>query len=282
MPLFFKIIYKCPIGRGDIVCFLAAFVFTGVMGRISALFFLMMLLLAVYYTRGWADAPLTFKLVFRVLLFGFVAIALFVAYGAIRGAQGFTAGSLSQLIDYVREHPENSVLSVEWNYRFDIEAMSGTAGALTQYLTYPNSVHFDYGLVWLLQGLMMCLPGVVKPYASAIDDFTDRLNWSPYSIIPTGAESFFASYGWVGMLLFPVVMYILAWWLPLRLQRRQLSPLAAYITFVWMTWEMLFVRGPLSVWIAFSLSYPVVAIVSWPIFRRSFKRIDAAALELTS
>ncbi len=196
MPLIFKIIYNGRIGRGDIVCFLVAFGFTGAMGRVSAFFYIMMILLAMYYTRGWADAPLTLGLVLRVLSFGLAAVVLFVGYGAIRGAQGFTQGSLGHLVDYVIEHPENSVLSLEWNYRLDIEAMSGTAGAFTQYLSYPKSVHFDYGLVWLLQGVILTLPGALKPFASSIADLSNDLNWSPYSIIPTGVESFFTSFGW--------------------------------------------------------------------------------------
>jgi hypothetical protein len=276
MPLLFKIIYKSHIGRGDVACFLVSFAVTGAMGRISALYYLMMIFLAVYYTRGWADAPLTPKLIAKVLMFGGAAFVLFVGYGAIRGAQGFTHGSLSDLIDYVERHPENSVLSVEWNYRGDIEGMSGTAAALTQYVSEPNSVHYDYGASWLLQGAIQWVPGVLKSYASSISDLSAKLNWSPYSIVATGVESFFMSFGWGAIIAFPVAVYLLAWRLPLRLQKKRLSPAATYVSYVLLTWEMLFVRGPLTTWIAFCVSYSLIPLLFWPLFRRHFRRAESA------
>jgi hypothetical protein len=276
LPLLFKIIYYGKIGFGDVACFLVSFAVTGAMGRISAGFYMFLILLALYHSRGWADKPLTARLLGRFLLFGIAAVTFFVAYGAIRGAQAFTSGSLTDLLGYVMEHPEKSVLSLDWNYRFDIEGMSGIAGAFTQYLTKPYSARHDYGAAWILTGATQWWPGFLKPYASGLDVFGAGLGWYPFSIVPTGVETFFTSFGWPAVILFPVSVYIMSWTLPLRFERARLSPLGTLIAYVLMAWTILFVRGPLTVWIAFSFSYTTVTVIFWPLFARQFKRTGVA------
>ena len=273
MPMLFKIMYKGRIGTGDVACFLLSFLITGAMGRLSAGFFLLMILLAVYYERGWADAPLTPRLIAGVLSFGLAAVIIFVVYGAIRGSQAFVNGnSLGDIIAYLQEHPEKSVLSLEWNYRFDVEGMSGIAGAFTQSLSDPNSVHHDYGASWLLQGAIQWWPGVLKPFANNISDLSAALNWYPYSIVATGVESFFMSFGWAAILIFPLATYVLSWQLPLWFQRARLSPGAKYASYVVMVWTVIFVRGPLIAWIAFCFSYSLIPLLFWPFFGRHFNR----------
>lgn len=276
LPLLFKILYKRPIGFGDVTCFLVSFAVTGAMGRISAGFYMLIILLALYHTRGWIDRPITPRMIGLFSLFGLAAVAFFIAYGAIRGAQAFTSGSLSDLIGYVIEHPEKSVLSLEWNYRFDIEGMSGVAGAFTQYLTKPYSAQHDYGAAWILTGMTQWWPAFLKPYASQLEDFGAGLGWYPYSIVPTGVETFFTSFGWPAVILFPVCMYLIAWKLPLKFQRAHLSPFGTVVAYVLMAWTILFVRGPLTVWIAFSFSYTAVTFLFWPLFARQFKATGAA------
>jgi hypothetical protein len=272
LPLLFKIIYKGRIGFGDLACFAVSFFVTGATGRLSAMFYMVIILLALYHTRGWADRPITPRMVGVFLLFGIAALVLFIAYGAIRGAQAFTSGSLSDLIAYGMEHPEKSVLSLEFNYRFDIEGMSGVAGAFTQYLAKPNDVQHDYGAAWILTSMNQLLPSSLKPYASALNN----LGWYPFSIIPTGVETFFTSFGWSAIILYPVCVYLLAWKFPLKFQRAHRSPFGTLVGYVVMAWAMLFVRGPLTVWIAFSFVYPAVAFFFWPMFARQFKATGAA------
>lgn len=272
MPMFFKIIYSGRIGMGDVTCLLVSFLVTGAIGRISAGFYLLMILLALYYARGWADAPLTARLIAKVLAFGFAAVAIFIGYGAIRGAQGFVGGSIGDLIDFVMEHPEKSVLSLEWNYRFDIEGMSGIAGAFSQSLSNPTLARHDLGASWMLQGLIQWWPGVLKPYAVGVSDLTTALNWYPYSIVATGVESFYMSFGWYGIFVFPAAVYLQAWILPLWFQRSQFSPAATLVAYVLMTWTILFVRGPLAAWIALCFTYSLIPLLFWPFFHRHFTK----------
>jgi len=273
MPLLFKILYKGRIGTGDIACFLVSFIVTGIMGRLSAGFYLLIILLVFYYERGWANSPMTPRLMAKILSFGAAAFVIFMAYGAIRGAQAFASGtSLSDLIDFIQEHPEKSVLSLEWNYRFDIEGMSGTAGALTQYISNPNLVHYDYGASWILQGLVQCFPGFLKSYANSITDLSADLSWYSFSVVPTGVESFFMSFGWSAVLLFPFVVYLFAWRLTLLFLRLDLSPASKFAAYVIMTWTITLVRGPLITWIAFCISYTLIPLFFWPFFQRYFSK----------
>ncbi len=271
MPIMFKIIYKGHIGRGDVVCFLFSFLITGTIGRLSAGFYILMILLAVYYDRGWADEPITPRLIAGVVSFGIGAVVLFLAYDAIRGAQAFISGtSLADIVEYVQQHPEKSALSLEWTYRTDIEGMSGIAGVATQSLNNPDSVHHDYGASWLLQGAIQWWPGFLKPYASGISDISGRLNWYPYSIVATGVESFLMSFGWLAVILFPLATYLIAWKLALRFQRDDLTPFSKYSGYVLMVWSSIFVRGPLVTWIALCFSYTAIPLIFWPFFRRHF------------
>jgi hypothetical protein len=275
LPLLFKIMYKGRIGAGDITCFLVAFVITGIMGRLSAGFYLLMIALVLYYERGWAEAPLTPRLIAKLLSFALASVVLFVAYGAIRGAQAFVSGnSLGDIVAYIEEHPEKSVLSLEWNYRFDIEGMSGIAGAFTQSLSDPNSVHHDFGASWLLTGAIQSIPGFLKPYASSITDLSNDLDWYPYSIVPTGVESFFMSFGWSAILIYPLAQYLVAWRFPLWFLNLRLSPAAKTAGYIVMGWSVIFMRGPLITWVAFCITYPLIFLLSWPFFSRHFKRRD--------
>lgn len=275
MPLLCKVHYKNRIGLGDIACFLVSFVVTGMMGRTGAIFYLVVLLLAIYYARGWADARITPRLIVSILLFGFAAASTFLAYSAIRGAQAFVAdASFSDIMGYIRDHPEKSALSLEYLYRTDVEGMSGIAGEFTQYLNKPESVHHDYGASWILQGMIQGLPGFLKPHVEAISDASTNLNWYPVSIVATSAESFFMSFGWFGILAYPLTLYCISWGFPLKVMQARLGPLQNLLSYELMAWTILFVHGPLAVWIAFCVFYSVAFILFWPMFKRHIKRVE--------
>jgi hypothetical protein len=267
LPLLLKVICHEKIGRGDLACCLLSFLVTGAFSRIELILYLVAILLALYYGRGWADGPITPWLIARFLAFGSVVAVIFIAIGALHDAQNWVKGSLGDLVGYIIEHPEKSILSVEYNYRIGVEGMSGIAGVFTQYLSEPNSVHRDYGLSWLLRGSIQWLPGFVKTYFAGISDLCDSLDWYPFSIVPTGAETFFMSFGWFATLLYPIALYLLAWQLPLAAMRTRRSPLFSLVAYVLMACTIFFIRGSLAVWIALSFSYAVVPLLFWPFFR---------------
>ena len=271
VPVLLKIIYPGKIGFGDIVCFLPTFVVTGFLSRFHLILYLVSTLMALYYARGWVCRPHTIGLLAKVSLFGLGAGCIFFGIGALHDAQNYTHGSLGDLISYIVENPEKTLLSVEYNYRVGIEGMSGTAGAFSHYYGDPYTVHFDYGASWVLQGAAQWLPGFLKSYASSISELGESLNWHSDSIIPPGIESFYVSFGWFGVLLYPLASYLLAWRMPTALYSDRVSPRSKLVLYMVAALTISFVRGSLVVWIAFTVSYVTLIVVLWPVFRRQMK-----------
>jgi hypothetical protein len=268
LPLLLKIICGNRIGRGDVVCCLLAFVVTGWFSRTNLILCLVAILLAFYYARGWCDAALTPWLVARFLAFGGAVAIIVVGLGAIHDAQSFVQGSFGDLVGYILEHPEKSVLSVEYNYRVGIEGMSGIAGAFTQYLSDPNSVHCDYGSSWLLIGSTQWMPSFLKTYFDGIITLGSNLNWYPYSVVATGAETFFMSFGWSAILIYPIAVYLLSWQLPLVIIRSPRSLSFSLVAYVLMALTIFFIHGPVQGWIGYSVSYGIAVVAVWPLLRR--------------
>jgi hypothetical protein len=267
IPLLLKILLRSKIVRGDLACFLFAFAVTGAFSRISLILYLTAMLLAYFYEHGWAERPITFKLLAKLLAFGGVAGVTFFGIGALHDAQNFVRGSLGDLIGYILANPEKSVLSIEYTYRMGVEGMSGITGAFTQYLSDPNSVHRDYGVSSVLAGVFLSMPGFLKTYAASLNDLSIDLNWYPFSIIPTGAESFFMSLGWSAIILYPIAVYLLSWHIPMRAMAMRVSPMIKLISNILFSCSIFFVRGSIATWIAFSVTYVVVVCISWPFFR---------------
>jgi hypothetical protein len=271
VPLLLKILLRGKIATGDLACCLVTFGVTAFFSRTDLILYLITILLGVYYARGWSNAPFTPLLIAGFLLFGVAVASIIVVIGALHDAQNVVQGSLGDLVGYIFEHPEKSVLSLEYNYRVGIEGMSGIAGLFSQYLSRPDSVHHDYGLSWVIQGTVQWLPGFLKTYANSLTDWSTSLVWYPYSIVATGAETFFMSFGWPAIILYPLAAYVLGWQLPLLALQTRLSPVWGIVTLFLMACTIFFVHGALAVWIGFSFSYSAIVIIFWPIFKRQLK-----------
>jgi hypothetical protein len=271
IPILLKILFPGKIRFGDIACLGLTFAITGVLSRTHLILYLVVILTTFYYARGWSDRPHTLALFSKVFAFGLVAAVLIFGIGALHDAQNFTHGSLGDLVGYILKNPERSVLSIEYNYRIGVEGMSGTAGAVSHYLSDPYTVHFDYGSSWLLRGSAQWLPGFLKGFASPILDLGDTLNWHPDSIVASGVESFFVDFGWFGIVLYPLASYLLGWTLPLKIASSPWSPKLKLASYTAAGWTIMFVHGALAVWMALTISYFVIILVFWPIFRRQIK-----------
>ncbi len=276
IPLLLKILCRSKIARGDVACFLLTFVVSGAFSRIHLILYLTAMLLAYFYSHGWADRPITPMLLAKLLVFGAVAGVTFFGIGALHDAQNYVQGSLGDLIGYILANPEKSILSIQYNYRVGVEGMSGIAGAFTQYLSDPNSVHRDYGVSSVFAGVVLSMPGFLKTYAASLTDLSNDLNWYPFSIIPTGAESFFMSFGWLASFLYPAAVYLLGWYLPLRVLATRVSPKMMLIANIFFACSIFFVRGSIASWIAFCVTYAVVIFISWPFFHPYLRRTTLA------
>ncbi len=267
IPLLIKVLYRCKLGKGDIACFGLSFLMTAAFSRIHVILYLTAILLAFFYGSGWSDRPISAKLLARLLLFGFTGFVLFFGIGALHDAQNFVRGSLGDLVSYIVENPEKSLLSVEYNYRVGVEGMSGIAGAFSQDLSHPNRTHFDLGAPWMIQGSVQWLPGIIKDRAAVLTKLSEELSWYDSSVVATGPEYYFESFGWFGMALYPLSIFFLGWYFPLLILESEAPPAARLIAYTLFACCIFFVRGSLPVWIAFSLSYTVIIAMAWPFFR---------------
>ncbi len=271
VPFLLKILYPGKIRFGDLACLGLTFAMTGFLSRTHLVLYLLVILTAFYYARGWSDRPPTLALFGTVLAFGVAATILIYGIGALHDAQNFTHGSFGDLVSYILKNPERSVLSIEYNYRIGVEGMSGTAGAVSHYLSDPYRVHFDYGSSWIVRGSALSLPGFLKRFGNPILELGDVLNWHNDSIVATGVESFFVGFGWFGIALYPLASYLLGWKFPLRIETTPMSPKRKLVYYTAAGWTIMFVHGALSMWIVFTFSYSVIIVVFWPIFRRHIK-----------
>jgi hypothetical protein len=271
IPLLLKILLSSKIVRGDVACCLFSFLVTGAFSRTDLIMYLLAILLALFYVRGWADEDITPRRIAIFGGFGLTVGVIIAGIGALHDAQNFIQGSLGDLVGYIVEHPEKSIISMEYNYRLGIEGMSGIAGAFTQAINNPASVHHDFGASWIINGGILSLPGVLKTYASGIAEIGAELNWYPWSIVPSGAESFATSFGWSAIGLYPAAVFLFSWYLPLRLQQSRLSPKGTLIGYSLMICTVFLVHGPLAIWIAFSFSFTVVTLLFWPALKPHIK-----------
>src|SRR5205814_8353997 len=106
IPILLKIMYPGKVGFGDIACLLVTFAITGFLSRSHVILYLVAILMALYYGRGWSDRPHTLALFGKLLLFGVGVAFVFMGVGALHDAQNFTHGSIGDLISYVLNNPE--------------------------------------------------------------------------------------------------------------------------------------------------------------------------------
>jgi hypothetical protein len=241
--------------------------------RLHVIIYIIVLLFALYYEKGWADRPFGFRLFVRIFGTGAVAIVFFFVVGAIRDAENFTHGTLSDLVKYNLDHPETSLLSLQYTNRVSIEGMSGLAGAFTAALEDPRQVHRDYGLSITMNGIAQMLPSVIKEqlqeYLSTIDSFY----WYRKAAgnVSPGIESSFVSFGWSGAAIYPLLFFAVTWRFPMWILSRRLSPPLKLTCFMWLGCCVFFVRGSWPDWVAFSLSYAVIISLAWVLFSVGFR-----------
>jgi hypothetical protein len=277
LPVLLKILSHSKVRRADVICALFASAVTAAFSRIHIFLYLTAILLALFYGSGWYRRTFSVGMILRLSLAGFVGFAVFFGIGSLHDAQNYTHGSVSDLISYLIEHPERSLLSIDYNYRVGIEGMSGIAGAYSQYFVNPTSARFDFGASWILRGAIQWLPGFLKTVAEPISDWSADLNWYSVSVVPTGAETFFTSFGWAGVLLYPISIYLLSWRLQVVMLLRKTTPLMQVLFYVLSACLIFFVRGSLPVWIAFSVSYTIIFVMIWPAFSRHLHEVEDEA-----
>jgi hypothetical protein len=280
-PLLLKIMYKSPVQLGDVACASITFLVSLGFSRMHVILYVTALLTTMYYGWGWADRTIRPKVVI-----GLTAVTLFGAFGfitvgALRNAQSYTNGSIADLWRYNLDHPAQNMLSTDIMYQRTVEGMSGLTGAFTKADVDPRSVRNDYGLGWIVHGLVLSLPNPLKHPLSSLDETLDKERWYDESIISPGIETSFESFGWLGAIFYPFVFFLFSWKFCLFVVGRPLSPPLRLCSFMLLGCGIFFVRGTLAAWIGYSIAYAVTILGASPLWSLWLvPRTESAELEV--
>jgi hypothetical protein len=274
-PLLLKLAYKSRVQFADWLCFVIALGVTAGFSRLHVILYSFALLVVIYYRRGWVKRPFTFRMMFAFTFSGVLLTAFFFGFGALRDAQNYTHGSIRDLVQYNLDHPEKSLLSLDITYRLGVEGMSGLAGALSEASEHPASVSRDYGAQAALDGIAQLLPSFLKQVVveqiAAVEDWY----WykKPAGNVSPGLETAFVSFGWLGMPVYAILVFLFGWIVPMKLFSFNPTPPLMLCFLMTIGTTPLLVRGKLSTWFAFSLAYCVIVLLVWPLFATCFSRL---------
>lgn len=280
-PLLLKIMYKSPVQLGDVACASITFLVSLGFSRMHVILYVTALLTTMYYGWGWADRTIRIKVVLGLAAATIFGAFAFITVGALRNAQSYTGGSIADLWRYNLEHPEQNMLSTDVMYQRSVEGMSGLTGAFTKADVDPQSGRNDYGLGWIVHGLVLSLPSALKHPLSSLDETLEQYHWYDESIIAPGIETSFTSFGWLGVIFYPFAFFLFAWKFCLLVVERPLSPPLRLCSFMLLGCGIFFVRGTLSAWIGYSIAYTVTILGASPLWSLWLvPRMDPAELEV--
>ncbi len=264
-PLLLKLILRSRVKLGDITCFGISLLVTSGFSRLHVILYLLVLLMTLFYCRGIADCPFNLRSILAVSGFAGIILVFFFVVGALRDALNYTHGSIVDLIDYNLDHPDTSLLSLQYTYRVSIEGISGLAGAFSDALWSPGSIHRYYGIDVWSDGLVQMLPSVLKAQMNGFIAVLQAAYWykKPGGNVSPGIETAFVSFGWLGIAVYPLLFWLAFWKFPLFVLEHRICPPLQLAAFMFFGCGVFFVRGSWPDWVAFSLSYVILIYVSW-------------------
>jgi hypothetical protein len=266
-PLLLKVIYNSRLVFGDLACAAIPVVVSLGCSRMHVILYVTTILTAFYYGKGWADLRITWRAVASLMVIGSVALFAFIAVGALRDAQNYTSGGIRELWEYNVNHPERNMFATDVMYQRSVEGMSGLTGAFTAAEAEPDKVSHEYGLSLIIEGLDQAMPGFVKERVSGLEDYARSKVWYTDSVVPSGIETAYTSFGWVGALVYPLVFFGYAWVFSLFVVKTPLSPPLRLCCFMLLGCSIFLIRGSVRACLGYSIAYVVTILASAPAWR---------------
>lgn len=266
-PLLLKVLYQSPLVWGDYACAAVPVIVSLGCSRIHVVLYVTTILAVFYYGKGWVNRRITIRMAVAVCAVVALALFSFIALGALRDAQNYTSGGLSELLRYNLEHPDRNMLATDIMYQKSVEGMSGLTGAFTRAEATPELVTHEYGLSLIVEGLDQAMPGFIKKKVSGLEDFAHSKMWYDESIVPAGIETAYTSFGLMGAVIYPLAVFLYAWRFSLFVVRTSLSPPFKVCGFMLLGCSIFLVRGSVRACIGYSIAYVVTILVSAPLWR---------------
>lgn len=255
--------------RMSVLCFLITFVVTTAFSRIHSIIYI----LFVFY--GWLFSnrqnsrnifllAKKFAPIFLLILFVFFGV------GSIRDAMNYTHGSLSDILSYVFDNPESSLLSIRKNYIVGVEGMSGLAGAIRYYNLH--SPYPDFALSSIARGLFQWFPSSIKDSYDFLLEYFNGFYFYKDSIVSSGIQDSFVSFLWAGGVVFAIFTFFIFVLIPSRLYKCK-SFFSAGSLLLILSLSIFFIRGSWVVWVGYTVSYLIIYFLfSLVFFRNSNNR----------
>ena len=256
--------------RSEILLFVLVLAVTAGFSRIHVLVYVFAATLSAFYGRRLFLRALSTRLVLGATALSSLVVSIFFIVGAVRDALNYV--SFFEILAFLSADDSVSLLTLERTYRIGVEGMSGLAGAFTAASSQPALVDFDFGASWIMKGALQSVPGFIKAAIEPLYSVLRGLEWYSESVVPSGIEMSFTSFGWFGPFFYSAAFYFLFFLVPRALLRFNGCTLKRLLLVLFLSNGIFFVRGSWTVWIGYSLSYTVVLLMAWGIFKSRVRK----------
>lgn len=207
-PLFIKTSLCLSPNWQDKLLYIFAVLFVLSFSRILAIFHVLMAIIIYFYARIGSGEISIRKYRMALCYGGVLLFFMFFVYGSYKHViEKVGSAGLVNIFGYVWEHPEDSMFSLDVNYKLGIEAMSGLSGVLTRQMD-GGSIHADFGLSALGGGFLQLMPSLFRRYFGDLPQTIHSLYYYQQGIVASGLEGFFVHFSFLGFIFYPIVFYL--------------------------------------------------------------------------
>jgi len=260
-PLINQVICNNKLEKKNILTFIAVLAVTLLFSRIHVVVYCLIFFVAWFYASGVSRKRVTVKEVCTLFLLACASILIFFGMGTIRDTLSYVEGDWQRVLDYAVENSDTGLLSLRYNYIVSVEGMSGLAGAFT-YMEQIGAQGWpsDFGLSLLVRGLFQWVPGFLKEYTNPVVDLFSAGYWYPSSIVSSGLENSFVSFGWLGIFVYPLLFFVISNWLTFTYVKA-VTINKKFFALILIGMLVFYVRGSWFVWIGFALPYLFILLL---------------------
>lgn len=265
-PLLIKMVSKCRINICDRLLFVVS---TGLIlsfSRFLALFNILLLIVSYIYSVQ-REKPLSLKRYkWLFLAIGILLISMQFLYGSFRQFSYLLRDyNIIEVANIVAQNPEKSLLSVDMNYRFNIEGMSSFSAVISKFMD-TGKFQADYGIS-LLQVIEKMFPSWSREITGTVWENVRSFYWYQDSIVGGGLEGFFVHFSFWGLLLYPFIYFWLAYGIHSKLlssnnQAKSLIDSNSLLLIVFAVFGLQIVRGSTLFLVLFTTSEIMIMYLS--------------------